>query len=80
MNFEMTKIKNEASVKRILLSSVSLLLVIYFFIVLIPQPISAAPEIGTYIVTDAVRLRKGQSLPPCLLKAHSVRNPTQART
>lgn len=55
----MTKIKNEASVKRILLSSVSLLLVIYFFIVLIPQPISAAPEIGTYIVTDAVRLRKG---------------------
>ena len=57
----MLNIKNENAVKKIFVSSLSLFLILCFFAVLIPQPASAAPVIGTYLVTDSVRLRKGPS-------------------
>lgn len=55
----MIKLKNEALVKKIFLSSLSLLLVLYFILALLPQPIAAAPVVGTYLVTDSIRLRGG---------------------
>lgn len=55
----MTKVKNEALIKRGFLSFIALVLAMYFIVALLPQPTSAAPVVGTYLVTDSLRLRAG---------------------
>lgn len=55
----MIKTKDKARVKQICISLLALLLALYSFLVLLPQPASATPTVGSYITTDALRLRAG---------------------
>ncbi len=47
--------------KKIIISAISLVLAFYLIISLAPMPASATPVTGTYMTTDALRLREGPS-------------------
>lgn len=55
----MIKTKDKARVKQICVSLLALLLAVYSILVLLPQPAFATPTVGSYITTEALRLRAG---------------------